>query len=378
MPTTAIDSRLAPTHGLRLAIPATPITSHTDASTHALRILRDFLASIDSNAAAGNYHSATESLSRLGEPPSRHDDDDDDNSDSIRHPSHTLDEIVLKLRSARLAREHRREQQLQPSSPIQSLTPPNSPSTKTANPDHIPPVFQVSPKRPRNLRESAILRVWDQSRLQRWWQWHDTQMARLKEVELQKQRRRQFLTNLRTHPWMEKDQQPVEQQQKVEEIHARKARAMLLSKLRTSPSQIRPSASSSPSLPLLSTEPTSPTPSEESLIQRRDSIRQLLSPRTPTSPSSPNPLKSPFSHSKQPTPELHRARLVGSHAGQLRSPVSSSQDDFWTRWAAAESLAESRDRIRNEMDHLLTTRCRQAKMARIMAKRYWIEEDLAH
>ncbi|KAI8826531.1 uncharacterized protein EV422DRAFT_52, partial [Fimicolochytrium jonesii] len=159
--------------------------------------------------------------------------------------------MVLKLRAARIARETRESQTKNASAvPGKILpTPDEQVLTQTLTNHGIPEVHRVSYKRPRNLHQQATLRRFDQARLRRWWNWHDKHMELLREDKLQKSRRQQFLSNLRTHAWITPppspaagQQNPEQQQQQqrpmnvqaTDEIKQRKERAQHLTKLRTS------------------------------------------------------------------------------------------------------------------------------------------------
>ncbi|KAI8994304.1 hypothetical protein BC832DRAFT_424951 [Gaertneriomyces semiglobifer] len=301
-------------------------SSH-DRTEEALTLLRDLLSSISSNAAQGDFHSASLSLAYLGLPPNH-----------IDHPTHhdhstPIQLLVMKMRAARLSREHRRQ-----------------PSRPSVHHHHIPEVYQVSIKTPRSLHEQAILHLWDQARLKRWWDWHDSQMALLKEEKLQKQRRRQFLMNLRQHPWVHPTDDERRSSDEVEEVKRRKMRAQFLTKLRTSglqkqTSQTQPGAENA-------TSPSSPT-SPDAILQRQSSIKRLRS-RTPRSPCARQFEFAPLPEVPEiriKSPEEYRRHLTGEHSGDLRQP----ETDFWQKWEAGQTLVEKREEIRDWVDGQLSS-----------------------
>ncbi|TPX65716.1 hypothetical protein SpCBS45565_g04931 [Spizellomyces sp. 'palustris'] len=341
----------------KVSVPV-PVSVRNEFAENALSLLREFLASIDNNAAAGDFQSAALSLSCLGEPP--HQNEIPSSHTSLPPEASPINLVVYKLRSARVARQQRREQRLPGTTPI-------SPPIPIPKHTYIPEVYQVTPKKPRDLRQEAILRVWDQARLRRWWAWHDRQMELLKEDKLQKQRRRQFLSNLRTHPWMHE-----EARQNVEQIQRRQQRAQLLSKLRTSPTEL----TSLSKQPVVS--PRTEQEIVEALSQRRDSLKKLRA-RTPTSPKSArfSPITGYSATSR--TADDHRTTLVGAHSGDLKER---RLQDFWEKWAAKETLFEQRNAIRNEMDTVLArpnlVPSPNKQILRLAAKRWWIKEENAY
>ncbi|KAJ3182684.1 hypothetical protein HDU87_008023 [Geranomyces variabilis] len=427
-------SLLCPTSSLASHASSAASVAATDSGEDALRRLSEFLSAIALNAAAGDLESASLSLSCLGEPPAANGIAASAESvaaalppalaspsssplpSSVSPYSSLADEpspiniMVMKLRAARLAREQKRMQlAARDRAALLVVTLPDAVSATaaaaaaaaamedSARLDHgIPEVHQVSPKHPRNLREEAMLRLFDQSRLRRWWDWHDRQMQLLKEAKLQKQRRRQFLSNLRTHAWINNSNAnnansnssnnvsavttntltTERREPPVDEIKRRKSRALSLSKLRI---DLAPGDNTAAEDALLS-PPASPVHGQtvaDALTQRRDSISKLRarSPSTPTSPRS-----SSFSYVvvRSRSAEDHRARLVGAHSGALESQTV----DYWAQWDAQEMLVEQRETLRTQMDAVLVPDSpmptfKPRNLRRIIAQRAFLDEECA-
>ncbi len=64
-----------------------------------------------------------------------------------------------------------------------------------------------SKKNVKDLQKSVLLKSWEKGRLARWWQWHDEQLLILQQEDKKKLRRREFLSNLKTHAWVNNDPQ---------------------------------------------------------------------------------------------------------------------------------------------------------------------------
>ncbi|KAI8919947.1 hypothetical protein DFJ77DRAFT_507285 [Powellomyces hirtus] len=338
-----------------------------DYGEDALRRLREFLSAIGVNAAAGDLRSASLSLSCLGEPPAPKQIETGaalPTALAAGEPS-PINAMVMKLRNARLAREQKRSSQTTESKEIAV-----SSISQTAVPPEfnfgIPEVYQVTPKQPRDLRQEAMLRLFDQSRLKRWWEWHDRQMELLKQEKLQKQRRRQFLSNLRTHAWINSEEEPVEQ------IKRRKHRAHSLSKLRTDlPAPLSESTLNNPA-----SQPTDKDVAH-ALTQRRDSISKLKA-RSPLTPTSAKTFDFPIlERICSRTAEDHRRRLVGEHTGSLEV----QEVDYWTQWDAKELLVEQRETLRTHLDNVLShasinSNARKPRnLKRMHAQRLFLDED---
>jgi len=60
---------------------------------------------------------------------------------------------------------------------------------------------------PGNLLQTTILKQWKKGRLTRWWAWLDIQVAELQKGSAKIERRRHFLSRIRTHAWIS-DAQP--------------------------------------------------------------------------------------------------------------------------------------------------------------------------
>ncbi|KAJ3156613.1 hypothetical protein HDU89_004395 [Geranomyces variabilis] len=383
----------------------------TDSGEDALRRLSEFLSAIAVNA-AGDPEAASLSLSTLGEPPAANAAPLPPAS-SVSPYSSLADEpspiniMVMKLRAARLAREQKRMQLAAQDRAALLVALPGAASAAaaaaaaaamedSARLDHrIPEVHQVSPKNPRNLREEAMLRRFDQSRLRRWWDWHDSQMQLLKEAKVQKQRRRQFLSNLRTHAWINNtnvndasnnssnasamanslNSLNSERREPVDEIKRRKSRALSLSKLRIDP----PSGDTTAAEDALLSPPASPAHEQtvaDALTQRRDSISKLRA-RSPSTVTSP---RSSFAYVivRSRSAEDHRARLVGAHSGALESQTV----DYWAQWDAQEMLVEQRETLRTQMDAVIAPDSpapafKPRNLRRIIAQRAFLDEECA-
>ncbi|KAI8592374.1 hypothetical protein BDZ88DRAFT_280239 [Geranomyces variabilis] len=380
-----------------------------DSGEDALRRLSEFLSAIAINA-AGDPESASLSLSTLGEPPAANAAALPPAS-SVSPYSSLADEpspiniMVMKLRAARLAREQKRMQLAAQDGAALLVALPGAASAAaaaaaaaamedSARLDHrIPEVHQVSPKNPRNLREEAMLRRFDQSRLRRWWDWHDRQMQLLKEAKVQKQRRRQFLSNLRTHAWINNtnvnnasnnnssnasampNTLNSERREPVDEIKRRKNRALSLSKLRIDPA----SGDTTAAEDALLSPPASPAHEQsvaDALTQRRDSISKLRA-RSPSTATSP---RSSFAYVivRSRSAEDHRARLVGAHSGALESQTV----DYWAQWDAQEMLVEQRETLRTQMDAVIAPDStaptfKPRNLRRIIAQRAFLDEECA-
>ncbi|KAJ3168906.1 hypothetical protein HDU88_001233 [Geranomyces variabilis] len=389
-----------------LASNASATSIGIDSGEDALRRLSEFLSAIAVNA-AGDPESASLSLSTLGEPPAANAAALPPTS-SVSPYSSLADEpspiniMVMKLRAARLAREQKRMQLAAQDRAALLVALPDAAAVAaaaaaamedSARLDHrIPEVHQVSPKNPRNLREEAMLRRFDQSRLRRWWDWHDSQMQLLKEAKVQKQRRRQFLSNLRTHAWINNtnvnnasnnssnasamaNTLNSERREPVDEIKRRKSRALSLSKLRIDPAAGDTTAAED----ALLSPPASPAHEQtvaDALTQRRDSISKLRA-RSPSTVTSP---RSSFAYVivRSRSAEDHRARLVGAHSGALESQTV----NYWAQWDAQEMLVEQRETLRTQMDAViapdsLAPTFKPRNLRRIIAQRAFLDEECA-
>ncbi|KAJ3013013.1 hypothetical protein HKX48_005965 [Thoreauomyces humboldtii] len=346
-----------------------PLLAHglpDESGEEALRRLREFLSAIATNAAAGDLQSASLSLSCLGEPPVPENDAFSPvASKSLAPALSPINLMVLKLRAARIQREQKRAIQ-QHAGQV-----PFSSSSEAASmvEQLIPEVHQVTPKRPRSLHQEAVLRLFDQSRLRRWWEWHDRQIELLKEDKLQKQRRRQFLANLRTHAWINAEKEPVE------DIKRRKHRAQSLSKIRT---DLLPSSDSTAAYPV---SPPSEEQVAHALTQRRQSISKLR-PRSPVTPTFEYPVAGDATKRASRTLDEHRRFLLGEHTGTLEV----QKVDFWAQWSAQELLTEQRETLREHLDAVLTHSaanvhpdlpqpCRNLK--HVHAQRFFLDEERA-
>ncbi|KAJ3056153.1 hypothetical protein HK097_007877 [Rhizophlyctis rosea] len=341
----------------------------------ALKLLRDFLSHVGHNAASGDIQSASLTLLCLGEPPKQ----------TQRVPQSTpnspVAEVLHKMRTARKAKELRRARKDSACSIAES-----NGSTVGGERD-VPEVFSTGAKsfNDRDLRQQVLLKVWDQARLRRWWDWHDRQMEDLKALKTV--RRRQFLTNLRQHPWVAKPEAPQALPRPSDEEVRKLRRFHLLTKLRTSPDALDPVPQPSPA-------ELSPEQRQANLLKRKESLSKLRS-RSMSRPSSPSPSplspKSPLSPLAAPfvprlptpppsfifrTPEEHRKSLTGANSGSFTPRTSSP--DFWAQWAAQETLVEQRESIRSAVDSVLyQSPMPQGMSKRLNAKRMWLEEDAA-
>ncbi|KAI8815860.1 uncharacterized protein EV422DRAFT_547873 [Fimicolochytrium jonesii] len=369
-------------------------SGNEDPREDALRLLSEFLCSIGNKAAPEDTRAAA--LSFLGEPPltgpvahtttTTNTKTHHELPAGQESPLSPINAMVLKLRAARIARETRESQTKNASAvPGKILpTPDEQVLTQTLTNHGIPEVHRVSYKRPRNLHQQATLRRFDQARLRRWWNWHDKHMELLREDKLQKSRRRQFLSNLRTHAWITPppspaagQQNPEQQQQQQRpknvqatgEIKQRKERAQHLTKLRTSSAPNLRLQGGKAEVVVLS--PVSPVDAnkEDHLSQRRASLSKLR-PRTPTAIVTPPAF--PICH-KCHSPEDHRRHIVGEeNCGAL----TTLQPDFWSQWAAQETLAEQREHLRTRLDKVDIAG--DASLQRkIHRKRCFITEDAA-
>ncbi|KAJ3273100.1 hypothetical protein HK104_004332, partial [Borealophlyctis nickersoniae] len=252
----------------------------------ALRLLRDFLSSVSRNAAEGDVQSASLSLLCLGEPPK---------PTVGAEQNSPVAEVLTKMRAARRARELKKQRASSRGAGTSAGSGGEGKGRSGSSGPRVPEVYSVGSKSAsdRDLRQQVMLKVWDQARLRRWWDWHDRQMEDLRE--LQRIRRRQFLSNLRTHPWMNNGSDAAQKvTQPPSEEEARKLRRMqFLSKLRTAPPP--PLEVPVPAAP----EDQSPEERQANVRKRRESLSKLR-PRSNSKPSPPPP--SPTSSSPTSPP----------------------------------------------------------------------------
>ncbi|KAI8806839.1 hypothetical protein BJ742DRAFT_344237 [Cladochytrium replicatum] len=183
--------------------------------------------------------------------------------------------------------------------------------------------LSVSAKAPQTLYHSAVLRSWEEGRLERWKQWQHRHLELLQLQELKRRRRKQFLAQLQDHPWLQEPTAPVQAPvpSSSEDQTRLKVRRQLLTKLRTTRDPQPVSETSA-----LPPPTTTPTPSQ-STETRRTAITMLQ--RRPSQKGSPKPSRSP----EPPT---------NAHAGSLSKPPELT---FWDRWEARDTLQSARLRV---------------------------------
>ncbi|KAJ3041337.1 hypothetical protein HDV00_009478 [Rhizophlyctis rosea] len=368
----AVLSRFAP---LPHSEQASDARGQQVALEEALRQIRDFLSHVGHNAANGDVHSATLGLICLGEPPRQ------TQRVAQATPNSPVAEVLHKMRTARRARDQRRAGRADSAVSMEQSERSGAERDATKG---LPEVFSTGAKsfKHRDLRQQVLLKVWDQARLRRWWEWHDRQMADLKA--LQTVRRRQFLSNLRQHPWVTKSSEPTQVLTRPSDEEVRRLRRVhLLTKLRTSPDALDPVPPPTPA-------ELSPEQRQANLLKRKESLSKLR--RTtppPSSPKSPLSPRSPFSASLSSplatatptiptfrirTPEEHRKSQTAANSGSLRS----KQADYWSRWAAMETLNEQREIVRESIESLLYHTPVPANLShRLRAKHMWLDDDVA-
>ncbi|KAI8801035.1 hypothetical protein BJ742DRAFT_44486 [Cladochytrium replicatum] len=200
--------------------------------------------------------------------------------------------------------------------------------------------LSVSVKTPTTLHHTAVLRSWEEGRLERWKQWQHRHLELLQLQELKRRRRRQFLSQLQDHPWL---QEPTASAQapatSANEDQTRlKLRRQLFTKLRTTrdPQHVAETSTPPPS--------KSPTPSQ-STETRRTAITTLQ--RRPSQKDSPKPSSSP-----EPPTSLH--------AGSL---PKAPELTFWDRWEARDALQSARMHVLTILDGGLYRANRQIREA---------------
>jgi hypothetical protein len=203
-----------------------------------------------------------------------------------------------------------------------------------------------------DLRKYTILKHWEQGRLKRWWKWHDAQLFILQSLEKKRLRRREFLTQLRTHPWMNNGSTTnteatkkigTTDEQELELIHQMKRieRNELLLKMSG----------------IVGEDKENQIPIQEILGKKNKKVNQVK--------KSEMGLEMALNILEQSTPAVHREKMIKEeNVGECRA----ISIDFWEKFNAEEELDYARDKLKEEINLLLVSS--SARFSNRLIKKY--------